>query len=143
MTHLYLTRVLYTAMIGFLLTAASVVFIYSRTIPVHAQVAGEEYGGTVLDVEVNADPLDDIECPVYTNIENADPTDGLPPVFGVYIPDYYPAPTYDYENLFTPGVPVLGELDEFDPCATNDGVAFPLIIDPGNPEFYLTGTGDF
>lgn len=78
-------------------------------------------------------------CPVYSVVTNVDTSNGLPPTFGIFIPPELPAPTYDYNNLFVPGAPILGGLDPI-PCV---GGTAPIPVYPlfYNAPFYLSGEG--
>jgi len=96
------------------------------------------FGGWVNSVVANPTPGGSYICPTYILITNADLTNGLPPEFGVYIPVFLPGPTYDYNNLFTPGTPLVGG---FEPVLCPAPVpVYPLFYDA---PFYLTGTGAF
>ena len=141
-THHHVTRVMYVSMVAFVLCASLVAGIYSQ-VP-DAKAAGFiPYGGTVISVAANVDPVSSIECPFYSVVDNVDADNGLPPIFGIYIPPEFPAPTYDYNNIFTPGVPIMGGIEPI-PCQTDTGLqAYPLFFDAPDGPFYLTGTGAF
>jgi hypothetical protein len=144
MTHHNITKILYLFMVGFLLSTGVVLAVYSQAQPAYALPMFQSYGGWVDSVLPNPTPagIPNPVCPIYTLITNVDLTDGLSPEFGIFIPPLFPAPTYDYNNLYVPGTPVIGGLVPI-PCV--GGIApvpiYPLFYDAADGPFYLTGTG--
>lgn len=143
--HHHITRVLYVALVGFAISTGIIIYAYSQTLPARAAVGFLPYGGYVDTFVVNltAAGLPNPTCPIYSVISNVDPTNGLPPEFGVFIPPTLPAPTYDYNNLYVPGTPVLGGLVPVPNLACLAPIpVYPLYYNLPDP-FYLTGTGAF
>ncbi len=141
MRHYHITRVLYVSMIGFLITAGLVTYLYSQVPTVSAAPVFVPFGGFVDSVVANLDPAGALICPVFSLITNVDTTNGLPPEFGVYIPPDFPMPTYDYNNIYTLGTRLMGGVETV-PCPASVPV-FPLFFDAPDGPFYLTGTGLF
>ncbi len=112
---------------------------YAQTVP----GIGQPYSGwvdpstAVVDSELVLDP----SCPFYSVIDNADPTDGLPLQFGVYVPTGAEADLYDYGNLYVPGTPVLGQLNPIPFANTACATGYPLYEIMFDGLYYQTGTG--
>lgn len=140
MRHNFISGVLYAALVGFVAVAALAMLNYSGA-PRAQAVLGIPYGGWVVSQAVPfiPNPL----CTNYVIVKNADPL-SLVPTFGLYIPPWGIALLYDYKNLFTPGVPLLGEYDSIPNAACGltptGGKVYPIDF---NGLFYFTGTGAF
>ncbi|MDR3642087.1 MAG: hypothetical protein P4L74_00470 [Candidatus Doudnabacteria bacterium] len=134
-----MSRILYTFMVALLLTTAAVFVLYSQALPAKALPVFVPYGGFVI-----AGPLaaQSIICPEYSLVNNVDLENGLGPVIGIAIPVTPPAPTYDFNDIFTPGNPLVGGVLPT-PCAVGLGgvQVYPIFFDAPDGPFYLTGTG--
>ena len=147
MRHYHITRVLYIALIAFIISTGLVIFAYSKVAPARADDTiqpFEQYSGYVDSVIPNltAAGLPNPSCPVYTVVTNNDLTDGLPPEFGIFIPPILPAPTFYADNLVTPGTPLIGGVVPIPNLACLAPVpVYPIFYDLPDGGFYLTGTG--
>lgn len=134
MRHYQMSAILYSLMIATAITLSLVIFIFSQTLPVQADVISFiPYGGVTVRYVL---PVAKPPCPGHYIIDS---TDGSQ--FGVYLPIGGESALYDYGNLITPGVPVLGGYDLNPDLNCRD--SYPVYpIDWAAP-FYLTGTGAF
>ncbi len=145
-THHHITRVMYVSLVAFIVATGLILGIYS-SIPKAEAAIFTPYGGWVSSVPLpNPTALlggiPNPVCPVYYMVTNTDPTSGLPPVFGIFIPPIAPGATYDYNNFFVPGTPILGGLISELPCV-GGLTPFPIYPLYRDGLFYLTGTGGF
>ncbi len=127
-------------MVGFFVATGLVVLFYVQVPLVSAATTFVPFGGFEGLTVPNPNVTSSLVCPTYTIVFNSDETNGLPSIFGVFIPPELPFPTYDYNNLITPGTPIIGGVTPV-PCPAPLPV-YPLFFDPTGP-FYLAGTGAF
>lgn len=144
MRHYHITRVFYITLVAVFITTGLVTAIYSQAPVARALPLFEPFGGTIAAIPLvnylpTVPPVPDPACPIYYTIDNADPTDGLPPVYGVFPIPVLPALSYDNNNLEIPGTPVIGGLEPL-PCLGGTALIplYPLFYDG---LFYLDGTG--
>lgn len=127
-------------MIGLLITTGLVILFYSQVPSASAASLFVPFGGYTGVVVPNTNPAGMLICPTYTLVTNSDTTNGLPSIFGIYIPLAIPFPTYDNNNLYTPATPIIGGVETI-LCPAPVPV-YPLFLDATGP-FYLAGTGAF
>ncbi len=96
------------------------------------------YGGWVISVVPQINPPAPAACPMHTLVLNVNQA-SFDPIFGVYVPPGGQFLLYSYQNLFTPGTPLLGGYDPipFPTC----NLPYPVFPIDFNAPFFLTGTG--
>ena len=130
------------------LVAVTLAIFFTNPQVTHALPLFDPFGGFIVStplpnfVPTPAGPIPHPVCPIYVEVTNNDSSNGLPPSFGIFIPVENPAPTYDYNNLFMPGTPIVGGLEPI-PCVGGDAPIplFPLFYDAVDGPFYLAGEG--
>ncbi len=142
-THHHITRVSYLVMVAFVLTAGLVLAIYSSVEPAQATPGMIPFGGFIvtnvpLPVGFPA-PI----CPPHILI--TDYTGGVPKPIGLTFGSLSDAPTFEFYNLFTPGIATVGEYEPFPlPDCITAGVPYPVFEVFYNVPYGLfqMGTGD-
>jgi len=140
--HHNITRVMYVALVAFMLCTASVVAIYSNVQTAQATVGAVPFGG-ILDAPVlTATPSLTGICPAHIVV--TDLTGGVPKIIGITYPTspffLNPALVFDYHNITTPGVWQLGEYLPTPVCFDPYPV-FPALPDPEYGPLFEQGTG--
>lgn len=142
--HHSITRIMYLALVGFFVTTGLVITIYSQSVlPANATIGELPFGGPIVaDIYTPTPTLSGV-CPAHTVV--LDYSGNVPKLIGVSIPNFFNSPaglTFDYGNLYTPGVQTLGEHD-FIPLITCGGFPYPVFNIFFNPNYakFQVGTG--
>lgn len=142
---------MYVSMVGFLITTGLVLGIYSQVPVAQATPGMMPFGGFILYNEPS--PLPNVAnvfgvpvppCPPH--IVMTDYSLGFPKVIGITFAGLSVAPTFEFYNLYTPGVADLGEYIPvpLPNCVGAVGVYYPVFPVFFNAPYGLfqMGTGD-
>jgi hypothetical protein len=136
MNHDNLSRVLYLTLVGVFVNALVVMAFYSYVQTAQATPGTLQFGGPILWEVPTPIPTFSGICPAHTVI--LDYSKGIPDLMAFSIPNGFNVSagvTFDYENVYTPGVQTLGEVNII-PLVTCAGLfPYPVYTTFFNPTY--------
>ena len=136
--HKHFLGICYILVVTLVVVLGVSVFIYANVPSAFADNGETPYGGTIMSIGSKG-----VACPVFAIVQSADPL-SFPQVYGMVIPPPPPPPLlYDYQMIYIPGTPLLGEHDPFPDvlCSVPGIPVYDVFYDIADGPFYLTGTG--